>query len=121
MSLLLLLKTQTLVPTVAPPFNSGGFMITTTAYIANAVTAGIAVDGSATKRGPNQPILCVLENTDASVTVYVGGATVDKTGVNKGLSLAPGAQLALEIIYTDIVYIIAATGTPVITVFLARL
>lgn len=121
MSLLLLFKTTAVVPTVPPAYNPEGYMISTNAFTATAVSAAIAVDGRTWKRGLLNPVICVLENIDAAITVYVGGVDVDKTGSKKGLSLPPTSQLSLEITYDDIVYIIAASGTPTVTVFLARL
>lgn len=61
----------------------------------------------------------VIGNTDAAITMYLGGPTVSAA---TGYPLVAGASLALTCMGTDAtgLYAIAASGTPVIAVLVGR-
>lgn len=58
-----------------------------------------------------QRIQAILLNTDASITMYVGDASVDSTY----FPLKGGASMTLTT--TAVVYAVAATGTPTLAIF----
>jgi hypothetical protein len=74
-----------------------------TGQVTTSTTAGTMVAANATRRR------CILKNTDASITVTVGPATVT-TG--NGMPLKAGESL--EVRWTGLIQVISASGTPVV-------
>ncbi len=69
------------------------------------ITAGTLVIARATR------VSCLFKNTDASITVYVGAATVT-TG--NGFPLLPGQSIVVT--GQNLFQVIAASGSPVIAI-----
>lgn len=57
----------------------------------------------------------VIRNNDASITVFIGTSTVDKTGANAGHPLKAG-EIWEETHTSDPIYGISASGTPSVSV-----
>ena len=62
---------------------------------------------------------CIIQNTHASITVYLGGSDVSSSN---GFPLVAGASLPITFLGTDAVglYAIAASATPSVAVLLGR-
>lgn len=74
--------------------------------VATATTA-VKVFASQGKAG-----IVTLRNEDATIKVFVGGATVTNSGATAGVSLAAGVSIPLEVNPGDDVWIASASGTP---------
>jgi hypothetical protein len=69
-------------------------------------TAGTLIIARATRVG------CLIKNTDASITVYIGAATV--TAAN-GMPLKAGESVVVSA--QTLIQVISASGSPVVAVF----
>jgi hypothetical protein len=63
------------------------------------------------------PLPCIIRNTDAADTVYIGGPTVT---AGEGFELLAGESMPFSLIAGDIPYAISATDTPVVAVLCGR-
>lgn len=102
-------------------------MIRSSAIALNAATPTLLVDARNVSTG--NPKTVVIQNNDASITIYIGGETRlgagnDLVGGNaytlssaNGVKLVAGASITLTLGPRDSVYGIAASGTPSATVF----
>ena len=64
------------------------------------------------------PIPVIVQNTDAAITVFIGGPDVSLTN---GFQLLKGAQITVSIeAKTAVPYAIAASGSPVVAVLATR-
>jgi len=59
----------------------------------------------------------VILNSDASITVYIGGEDVDTTD---GFPIAAGASVSLDLIVGEAIWAVAASGTPNINMLFNR-
>lgn len=78
-----------------------GAAFTANGQVTTSTTAGTAVAARATRRG------VTIKNLDATITVYVGIATVSATN---GMELKAGESIPLDT--TALIQVIAASGTP---------
>jgi hypothetical protein len=92
-------------PNLTTPLNTKQPFRTTwvTGQVATSGSAGTLVAANATRRR------CLIKNTDATITVYVGPATV--TTAN-GMPIKAGESA--EITATALIQVIAASGTPTV-------
>jgi len=74
-----------------------------TGQVTTSGTAGTLVASNSTRRR------CVIKNLDATITVYVGPATVT---TSNGMEVKAGQSI--EITATPLIQVIAASGTPVV-------
>lgn len=74
--------------------------------VATATTA-VKVFSSTGKAG-----FVTIKNEDASIKVFVGGATVTNSGATAGVSLAAGQSMQLPDVAGDDVYVASASATP---------
>jgi hypothetical protein len=57
------------------------------------------------------PYRVAIKNVDGAITVYLGGADVANTGAN-GYELLFGTTISLDLYTGDVLYAVAASGTP---------
>ncbi len=76
------------------------------AQVAASTTAGTLAIARATR------VSCLVKNSDAAITIYVGKATV--TAAN-GMPLKPGESFVFT--FTGLIQVIAASGTPTVAIF----
>lgn len=91
--------------------------ITTTLTALSTARAIIFTPTTGTLQDPT-PLL--IQNADAAINIFIGGPTVTNTGATTGLLLAPGQVIPLSLINGDILYAIAASGTPDVAVIAGR-
>lgn len=99
-------------------------MIRTSAITLNASTGTLLVD--ATRVSSNNPKQVVVQNNDATISIFLGGVTRTGSDLNggasytlttaNGIKLVAGASIALTLGPSDSLYAIAASGTPSATV-----
>ncbi len=88
---------------------------TATALIVQGSSTGqfLNITGNVTDQIP-----VLILNTDASITIYIGGSNVTSSN---GLPLTAGSSIPLTLINAgDIPYAISASGTPKMAVLLGR-
>jgi hypothetical protein len=77
----------------------------------------IAVEGGIENRATWQYGTISVQNTDASIVVYLGGSTV--TTSSYGVSLAAGSSITLDSLSpNEKLYAIAASGTPKVAILM---
>jgi hypothetical protein len=86
--------------------SAGGAAHAATSQVTTSTTAGTLAIARATR------VSCLVRNLDASITVYVGKATVTS---GNGTPLKAGESFAFTT--QELVQVIAASGTPVVSVF----
>lgn len=68
----------------------------------------------------NDPLPVIIKNTDASITVFIGGNQQTLTTGN-GYPLLAGASLPMTLLNSgDIPYALAASGSPKVAVLVGR-
>ena len=59
-----------------------------------------------------------VQNLDSSIIIYLGGPAVSSS--NFGYQLIPGADYAADLTPNDLLYAIAASGSPIVAVLAAE-
>ena len=76
----------------------------------NASTSTILTLPNTQEPDYSHDITISVQNLDTSITVYLGSSSV--TSSNYGFALAPNAVFSMDLLPTDDLYAIAASGTP---------
>lgn len=66
------------------------------------------------------PTPILIQNPDAAINIFLGGPTVTNTGAATGILISPGQIITMSLTNGDILYAIAASGTPNIVVMAGR-
>lgn len=91
-------------------------MAVTARLEALSTTAEVLVSSDALSRiEPDIPLKVAVQNVDASIAVYLGGSNVTSAGAN-GYLLAAGEQISFDLYVGDVLYAVAASGTPSVRV-----
>ncbi len=68
---------------------------------------------TATNGNGMSPEGILIYNEDASITVYVGGPSIT---TSNGIPIVAGASISFDLITAEVVWAVAASGTPVIRI-----
>lgn len=69
----------------------------------------------------SDPVPMLVKNSPGNTgSVFLGGVNVSATGGSTGYELEPGQGVALQLINTEILYAVAATGSIAVDVLLGR-
>lgn len=92
--------------------------ITTKAVTATAATATLLFTPTAASIGDETPL--IVQNTDTTIIIYLGGPTVTATGTTKGIALLAGQSMPMTLLDSDSLYFFPASGTPIAVVMVGR-